>query len=172
MPSGAGWQATKGDWARGNVMGKRARGAAMFVSGLALVGLPFMVGQTPAGASGDDNKTVALTFQGVSGRAETCTLTANSHHDTGEPDGPFATATLTAADGSECTGDLSLSISFKDKQGVGRRAETDSPGVGTQLNLYVEGAYTSVGVHGEIIFNRCDLSHSASCHLVVDTAPK
>ena len=152
-------------------MGKRLRAAAMAGAGLALTALPVLVSQQPAGA-GTDTKTRALTFQGFSGGAITCSLTNDSSHDTGEPDAPFAHVFASASGGSNCSGIMTIVIAFKDKQGVGRRIETGSADVVQHLNAYVEGAYTSVQTHADITFASCDPDHSATCDLSVPTSPK
>jgi hypothetical protein len=144
----------------------------MFGAGLALVGLPLVVSQQPAGA-GTDTKTRALTFQAFSGQAVTCSLTNSSNHDTGEPDAPFATVFASVSGGSNCSGLMTIVIAFKDKQGVGRRMEAgSSPDFVLHLSAYVEGAYTAVNTHADITFANCDPDHSATCELSVPTSPK
>ncbi|MDQ6696198.1 MAG: hypothetical protein M3Z46_01905 [Actinomycetota bacterium] len=140
----------------------------MLLAGLAVAGLPLLASQQPAGATTTtDTKSGSLMFVDFNGHFESCTLTNQSTHDTDDPNHP--TAKVTGSTSNGCTGPMSLTINFTDKDGAKQSVTTSSGNDSQSITAVVSGATTSVTTTASVTFNGCDVQQ---CSLQVSAAPK
>ena len=132
--------------------------------------IPFLVGQSPAGAATaqDDDSITNLSFTSADGSPVICNIFASHTVDTDFEEVGDLEVQLAMSGDSLCRGHLFLDIRYVNRQGGAARVFADSGGSNLQHATVRDVGSTAVTVDHSVLFDDC----SANCSHTLQTKTK
>jgi hypothetical protein len=154
-------------------MKRRPRALCLTSAVLLAAVTPLLIVQQPASAADNyADKQGQITFIDDFGQAYTCPLNNDTDHNTDNSNQPYTHVDAFAGGQAPCYQgvDLTVTIHYKDKNGVARQASAE--GSGNSLRLTEPNTYSAITTTVTAHYYSCDANASASCDLAVTVAPK